>query len=370
MKRILITGGRGFLGSNLAAHLSMREDCAVTITDRMDSASNLRRALADANIIFHFAGVNRPQHTGEFDTGNYGFTEELVAVLRQLGRAPKIVFSSSIQAALDNPYGNSKARAEQSLQEFGMQSGASVRIYRLKNLFGKWCRPNYNSVTATFCHNIARDLPISVSDPAKELDITYVDDVVTAFLAELDNDIRGLDVPEIVSYRLTLGDLAGRIQAFHEMKSSLRLPDFVAPFNRALYATYLSYVPPDRCEYQLDIKSDPRGSLAEFVKGDAFGQIFVSRTRPGITRGNHYHHTKTEKFFVVDGEGLIRMRPIDDTQIREYRVSGSSYQVVDIPPGLTHSITNVGTTDMVTLFWSSEVFDPNRMDTYFLPVDV
>jgi UDP-2-acetamido-2,6-beta-L-arabino-hexul-4-ose reductase len=370
MKRVLITGGRGFLGRNLAAHLSMREDCAVTILGRTDSGDDLRRALAEADVIFHLAGVNRPQHPSEFDTGNCGFTEMLVSMLRELGRVPKIVFSSSIQASLDNPYGASKARAEQVLREFAAETGASVRIYRLRNLFGKWCRPNYNSVTATFCHNIAHDLPISVSDPANELDLSYVDDVVTALLAELDGEIQGQDIPEIISYHLTLGDLAGRIQAFHEMKSSLRLPDFADPFNRALYATYLSYVPQDRREYQLDIKSDPRGSLAEFVKSDAFGQIFVSRTRPGITRGNHYHHTKTEKFFVVDGEGLIRMRPIEGAEVREYRVTGSSYQVVDIPPGLTHSITNVGTTDMVTLFWSSEVFDPNRTDTYFLPVDI
>lgn len=370
MKRVLITGGRGFLGRNLAAHLSMREDCAVTIIGRTDSADDLRRALADADVIFHLAGVNRPQHISEFDTGNYGFTEILVSMLRELGRAPKIVLSSSIQAALDNPYGVSKARAEQVLREFAAGSGASVRIYRLRNLFGKWCRPNYNSVTATFCHNIARDLPISVSDPANELDLSYVDDVVAAFLAELGSDIQGQDGPEIVSYHLTLGDLAGRIQAFHEMKSSLRLPDFADPFNRALYATYLSYVPQDDREYELDIKSDSRGSLAEFIKGDVFGQIFVSRTRPGITRGNHYHHTKTEKFFVVEGEGLIRMRPIEGAEVHEYRVTGSNYQVVDIPPGLTHSITNVGTSDMVTLFWSSEVFDPNRTDTYFLPVDV
>jgi UDP-2-acetamido-2,6-beta-L-arabino-hexul-4-ose reductase len=370
MKRVVITGGRGFLGRNLAAHLTARKDCTVTLIDREESDDDLRRALADADIVFHLAGVNRPQHVSEFDTGNTGSTEILVNILREAGRAPKIVLSSSIQAALDNPYGASKARAEQVLREFAAETGASVRIYRLSNLFGKWCRPNYNSVTATFCHNIARDLPISVSDPARELDLSYVDDVVAVFLGELDGDAQGQDGPEIVSYRLTLGDLAGRIQAFHEMRSTLRLPDFADPFNRALYATYLSYLTEECREYQLDIKSDPRGSLAEFVKSDAFGQIFVSRTRPGITRGNHYHHTKTEKFFVVEGEGLIRMRLIDGSEVCEYRVTGGSYQVVDIPPGLTHSITNVGATEMVTLFWSSEVFDPNRTDTYFLPVDI
>lgn len=370
MIKIAITGARGFVGRNLIAHLNARKDCAMTRIDRGDSDGDLRRALTDADIVFHLAGVNRPQHVSEYDTGNVGSTETLVSLLREIGRAPKIVFSSSIQAALDNPYGASKARAEQVLREFAAKTGARVRIYRLSNLFGKWCRPNYNSVTATFCHNIAHDLPISVSDPAREIDLCYVDDVVAAFVGELDSDAQGEDGQEIVSYRLTLGDLAGRIQAFHDMRSTLRLPDFADPFNRALYATYLSYLTEDRREYQLDIKSDPRGSLAEFVKSDAFGQIFVSRTHPGITRGNHYHHTKTEKFFVVEGEGLIRMRPIEGTEVSEYLVTGSKYQVVDIPPGLTHSITNVGATEMVTLFWSSEVFDPNRTDTYFLPVDV
>jgi len=370
MRQVLITGGHGFLGRNLAAHLSARKDCAVTVIGREESADELRSALADTDIVFHLAGVNRPKHVSEFDAGNAGSTEILVSMLREAGRAPKIVLSSSIQAAFDNPYGMSKARAEQVLREFAAEAGASIRIYRLKNLFGKWCRPNYNSVTATFCHNIARDLPISVSDSARELDLSYVDDVVAAFLAELNSDVQGQDGPDVVSYRLTLGDLAGRIQAFRDMRSTLRLPDFSDPFNRALYATYLSYMPDTCREYELEIKSDLRGSLAEFVKSDSFGQIFISRTRPGITRGNHYHHTKTEKFFVVEGEGLIRMRPIEGTEVHEYRVTGNKYQVVDIPPGHTHCITNVGTTDMVTLFWSSEVFDPNCTDTYFLAVDV
>jgi UDP-2-acetamido-2,6-beta-L-arabino-hexul-4-ose reductase len=369
VKHVVITGGLGFLGRNLAAHLRARNDCVVTVIDCENSQEDLRAALQTAEIVFQLAGVNRPEHVSEYDSGNAGSLEALCAMLREAGRAVKIVLSSSIQAEFDNPYGKSKARAEHVLREFAAQSSSPVRIYRLKNLFGKWCRPNYNSVTATFCHNIAHDLPVSISDPSRKMDLTYVDDVVKAFLAELDSNDDGQYAPEIASYRLTLSDLAGRIQSFHEMRSTLRLPDFADSFNRALYATYLSYVPEDEREYQLGIQSDPRGSLAEFIKGRSFGQIFVSRTRPGITRGNHYHHTKTEKFFVVEGEGLICMRPIEAPDIREYRVSGADYQVVDIPPGHTHSITNIGTTEMVTLFWSSEVFDPNHTDTYFLPVD-
>jgi UDP-2-acetamido-2,6-beta-L-arabino-hexul-4-ose reductase len=368
--RILVTGGRGFLGRNLVAHLHERKDCETRIFDREDSTEDLKNWLLEADVIFHLAGINRPQNPIDFETGNAELTEQVCQFLQKAGRSPKIVFSSSIQAESDNPYGTSKAKAENALWHFAAETEACVRIYRLKNLFGKWCRPNYNSVTATFCHNIATDLPIAVSDPAHEVELSYVDDVVEAFLAEIDrrqtSGSAGADVP---SHRIQLGDLAGRIQAFHEMRSTLTLPDFADWFNRALYATYLSYVPPTEIQHNLEIKSDARGSLAEFIKQKHFGQVFVSRTKPGVTRGNHYHHTKTEKFFVVEGDGLIRMRAVEGGPVREYPVTGSAYQVVDIPPGFTHSITNVGTEEMVTLFWSSEVFDPNRPDTYFLPVD-
>ena len=370
MTRILITGGRGFLGRNLAAHLRERKDCEVTVFDREDAAEDLERLLLGAEFIFHLAGVNRPQDPVEFEQGNTGLTEFVCQFLQKNGRTPKIVFSSSIQAELENPYGTSKAKAEVALRRFSSETGAAVRLYRLKNLFGKWCRPNYNSVTATFCYNIANDLPITFSDPAREIELSYVEDVVTAFLTEIDRREGGTGVSmEIPTYRIQLGDLAGRIQAFHEMGSTLTLPDFSNWFDRALYATYLSYVPAPSRRHNLEIKSDARGSLAEFIKQKTIGQIFVSRTRPGITRGNHYHHTKTEKFFVVEGDGLIRMRAIEGGPVEEYSVTGSDYQVIDIPPGFTHSITNVGTGEMVTLFWSSEMFDPNRPDTYYLPVD-
>lgn len=370
MTRILITGGRGFLGRNLASHLQERKDCEVAICDREDSAEYLKNRLLDADVIFHLAGINRPKNPFDFETGNAELTEQVCQILREGGHSPKIVFSSSIQARLDNPYGVSKARAENAFRQFTAKTGACVRIYRLKNLFGKWCRPNYNSVTATFCHNIANDLPIAVSDPARVVELSYVDDVVASFLAEIaGGQAAGEAGADIPSYKIQLGDLAGRIQAFHDMRTTLTLPDFANWFNRALYATYLSYVPASEMQHNLEIKSDTRGSLAEFIKEKHFGQIFVSRTKPGITRGNHYHHTKTEKFFVVEGDGLIRMRAIEGGPVLEYSVMGSAYQVVDIPPGFTHSITNVGSREMVTLFWSSEMFNPNRTDTYYLPVD-
>ena len=365
---VMVTGARGFIGRNLTVRMRAREGCAVTLFDVDNSLDDLRAALAAADIVYHLAGVNRPQITEEFEAGNAGLTREICATLRELGRAPVIVMSSSVQAELENPYGVSKRHAEDALREFAAQSGARVCIYRLKNVFGKWCRPNYNSVVATFCHNIANDLPIQISDPSRELELVYVDDVVETFLAELPIDAGSNVRDSIPSFKLTLGDLAGRIQSFHDMRTNLLAPDFAARFNQQIYATYLSYVPDEARRQQLEIKLDHRGGLAEFIKSNNFGQIFISRTRPGITRGNHYHHTKAEKFFVVEGEGVIRMRHIERSEVVEYRVGGKAFLVIDIPPGYTHSIENIGSGDMVTLFWASEIFDADRPDTYFLPV--
>jgi UDP-2-acetamido-2,6-beta-L-arabino-hexul-4-ose reductase len=364
---VLVTGARGFIGRNLMARLRALSVNVVVPFDSDHSLDDLRARLADADVVYHLAGVNRPVVADEFEAGNAGLTRSICAILRELGRRPLIVMSSSVQAALENPYGVSKRRAEEALREFAAATGADVRIYRLKNVFGKWCRPNYNSVVATFCHNIAHDVSIDISDPEREVELVYVDDVVETFLSNLPG--KAVDGRrDIPSSTLTLGDLAGRIQSFHDLREHLRLPDFSVRFNQQLYATYLSYVPDAVRRVQLDIRTDQRGGLAEFLKSSHCGQLFVSRTRPGVTRGNHYHHTKVEKFFVVEGEGVIRMRPIDSLEVIEYKVRGEDFQVIDIPPGYTHSIENIGSGEMVTLFWASEIFDPDHPDTYFLPV--
>ncbi len=371
MRNVLVTGAKGFIGRNLIAHLARREDVRILRYDLGNTETELRSWLGQADVVFHLAGVNRPEQVEEYETGNAGLTSRICEMLRQMGRTPKIVLSSSIQALLENPYGVSKRRAEEILRAFARTTGAAISIYRLKNVFGKWCRPNYNSVTATFCYNIAHDLPISISDPTREVELAYIDDVVARLVEELQDaggPRDGFAPDTIPSTRITLGDLAGRLQAFHETKDNLVIQDFADRFNRCLYATYLSYVEPEILEYGLEVKTDTRGSLAEFVKSQHFGQIFVSRTHPGITRGNHYHHTKTEKFLVLAGVASIRLRHLEREDVIEYHVRGEDYHVIDIPPGYTHAITNVGAGEMITLFWASEVFDPDRPDTYYLEV--
>jgi UDP-2-acetamido-2,6-beta-L-arabino-hexul-4-ose reductase len=365
--KILITGADGFVGRNLVTTLQRREGLTLFEFDLGSDAAVLQDGLRHADVIFHLAGVNRPKNEAEFHTGNTGSTDEICRKLKELGRAPKIVFSSSIQASLENPYGVSKRNAEQVLRRFAEEAGASCVVYRFKNLFGKWCRPNYNSVTATFCHNIAHGLPIQISNPANILEITYIDDVIAAFVEELDTaGNTGFRLaPELLSYRVTLGELAETIQSFRESRTNLFLPDFSQPFIRALYATYLSYLDGADFGYGLNIRTDERGSLAEFVKSPSIGQIFISHTKPGITRGNHYHHTKTEKFMVVAGKAVIRFRHIGGTDVIEHYVKGEDYRVLDIPPGFTHSIENIGNDDLVTIFWASEVFNPDKPDTYY-----
>lgn len=364
--KILVTGSKGFIGRNLCSFLYRQKDTVVFEYDIESHPDALDKALKEVDYVFHLAGINRPDNPEDFHTGNTGSVEEICQKLKALNRQPKIVLTSSIQAMKDNPYGISKRRAEEVLQSYSDQTGASCVVYRFKNLFGKWCRPNYNSVTATFCHNIANNLPVFISNHAYEIDLTYIDDVVSALMGELNDSRQGFRFgDELSSFKITLGDLADLIKSFRDIRTSLLLPDFSHPFVRALYATYLSHLSADDFGYGLDIKTDERGSLAEFIKSPWGGQIFISHTKPGVTRGHHFHHTKTEKFMVIFGEGVIRFRHIDGTDVLEYPVKGEDYRVLDIPPGYTHSIENTGTGDMVTLFWASEMFNPEHMDTNF-----
>jgi len=375
-QNVMVTGASGFLGRHMIEALSRIEKYRVVSIDRRSSAEELRAGLEKSDVIWHLAGVNRPMEEVEFQIGNEGFTKYILEMLRQIGRRPTIVFSSSIQATLDNPYGRSKRLAEKAIEEWASEANAQAVIFRLPNLFGKWCRPNYNSVTATFCHNIARGLPITVSDPRRQLELAYVDDVVAAMVSvnSMPPDICASDIGKIMwpqiprLFRITLGELAARISLFREMRASVKLPDFGDDLNRCLYATYLSHLEPCDFAYSLDRKNDSRGTLAEFIKLQSGGQIFVSRTGPGITRGNHFHHTKTEKFLVLEGQAVVRFRALYGSEVFEHRVDGKDFRVIDIPPGYTHSIENLGTGDLVTLFWANEVFDPSRPDTFYLPV--
>jgi UDP-2-acetamido-2,6-beta-L-arabino-hexul-4-ose reductase len=369
MATVLVTGAAGFIGRNLTA--SLRRDPAMEVLtyDLEDEPEALENGLRRASIVFHLAGVNRPTSDEEFMSGNVGLTEDICSRLDQRKESPKVVFSSSIHAVQDTPYGVSKRMAEQRLQEYAKRSGGEVAAYRLPNVFGKWMRPNYNSVVATFCHNMMHGQPITISDPDRKLELVYVDDVVDAFRGEIASSAEGFASKRVaISHHVTLGGLARCLEAFRDSRRTLMLPDLSGAFERKLYATFLSYLEADRFAYDLVPRTDDRGVLAEFIKSSHFGQIFVSRTKPGITRGNHYHHTKTEKFLVLKGQAIVRLRHIERGEILEYPVRGRDFRVLDIPPGYTHAIENVGQDELIVLFWASEVFDPAQPDTYPLSV--
>jgi len=373
--KVLITGAKGFIGKNLSIYLKNYQNLTLFCFDLENSRTELDQWLHDADFVYHLAGVNRPQNEDEFFTGNADFTTYICHRLAERKNPPPLLLSSSIQAELDNAYGRSKRLAEQAVEKYGQQSGAPVFIYRLTNVFGKWSRPNYNTVVATFCHNIARDLPITISDPNHEIQLIHIDDVVQAFAGELEISSSDQKTKQKISYKqvspsfpITLGDLAALIRSFRQSRQTLLLPDFSNPFVFKLYGMYLSYLEDDQFAYDLTQRCDERGCLAEFIKSSHFGQIFVSRTKPGITRGNHFHHSKAEKFLVLEGEAVIRFRPVQQEspgEIIEYHVSGTDFRVLDIPPGYTHNIENVGDSELITLFWASEIFDPQKPDTIF-----
>jgi UDP-2-acetamido-2,6-beta-L-arabino-hexul-4-ose reductase len=364
-----VTGAAGFIGRNLVVALR-RAGVEVCGLDLDGGAPALQAGVRDAAVVFHLAGTNRPARDDDFHAGNVGSLEQLLSAIDDARAAGPsavrlIVLSSSTQAELDNPYGRSKAAAEQLLAAYAARTGVAAAIYRLPGVFGRWCRPHYNSVVATFCHDIARDLPISISDPAKALRLVHVDDVVASFRAEMERRAGGTRCVEVRPvFEVLLGDLAARLRAFRDMRRTLEVPDVADAFSRRLFGTYMSYLPTGEYDYALQVRTDGRGALAELLKSAHFGQLFVSRTRPGVTRGNHYHDLKVEKFCVLEGDAVVRFRPIEGTDVSEYRISGTDFRVIDIPPGVTHSIQNVGATEMVVLFWASEVFDASNPDTH------
>lgn len=365
MKKIVITGANGFIGKNLFTHLHASNAFEVVSILREDTVESIKEKMKDADIIFHVAGTNRPKDENEFELINRDFTQQLVEIAESNNKPYRFIFSSSKQASLNNPYGLSK-KAGEDLLESTVKKG-DLYIFRLPGVFGKWCKPNYNSVVATYCYNIAREIPIHIRDEHHLLHLVYIDDVIKAFLGLIEAPIEaGIHVrPEIGPIEnISLGQLSDLIHDFRLRRKILAIPDIGNPFIKKLYSTFLTYLPENEFSYPVDLKVDNRGSLFEILKSDQFGQIFVSTTQHGITRGNHFHHTKTEKFIVIQGTGIIRFRKLDSADVIEYHVSGNKSEIVDIPPGYTHNITNIGSEVMITLFWSNEIFNPTIPDTY------
>jgi UDP-2-acetamido-2,6-beta-L-arabino-hexul-4-ose reductase len=367
---ILVTGANGFVGKNLIAELNNKGYTDIFEFDRETDKSLLDKYTKECDFVFHLAGVNRPIDDSEFMDGNFGFTSELLELLNKHGNKAPVLITSSIQADRDNAYGISKKAGEDLLFNYSNETGVKVYIYRLANLFGKWSRPNYNTVVATYCHNIARDLDIQVNNPEAELILCYIDDVLEEFLNALEGNPTIQDDYCVVSvtHTINLGELANSIRSFKESRINLSVPTMENELIKKLYSTYLSFLPEDKFSYDLKMNGDHRGSFTEFIRTPDRGQVSVNVSKPGITKGNHWHHTKNEKFLVVSGEGLIRFRKIDSEEIIEYRVNGAKMQVVDIPTGYTHSIVNVGENDLVTVMWVNECFDPEKPDTYYMDV--
>lgn len=377
---VLITGAGGFIGKNLIASLeAIRDGKDRTHPDlaigeifrctRQTTEAELAEYCSAADFVFHLAGVNRPKDPAEFMRGNRDLTELLLTLLERAGNRCPVMLSSSTQAALDNPYGESKRAGEALLRSYGERTGAKALIYRFPNVFGKWCRPNYNSAVATFCHNRANDLPIQVNDRNTRLTLVYIDDVVQELLAALEEkEHREGDfccVP--VTHSVTLGEIVDWIERFRAQPGTLVMPELPAgSFEKKLYATYLSYLPKEKVAFPLKMNADPRGSFTELLKTASCGQFSVNISEPGVTKGQHWHHTKWEFFIVVSGRALIRERRLDSDEVLEYEVSGDRIEAVHMLPGYTHSITNLSETEkLVTLMWANEPFDPTHPDTFF-----
>lgn len=374
--KVLITGSGGFLGKNLQLHLAERKDVEVVCFTRANQVEQFPALLARVDFVFHLAGVNRPEDPAEFVAGNADLTvalcQALADVAEATGRKVPVVFSSSTQAALDNPYSASKRAAEDALFALQRQLGVPVHVFRLPNVFGKWCKPNYNSAVATFCHNVARDLPIKVNDPAAPLTLVYVDDVLQRFIQLMDGADTALDPNGFAAlapqYTTTVGEVARLIQSFNESRQTLMTERVGTGLVRALYATYVSYLPPDAFSYMVPMHGDPRGMFAEMLKTPDCGQFSYFTAHPGVTRGGHYHHSKTEKFLVVKGQARFKFRHMHTGETHELTTSAEKAQIVETVPGWTHDITNIGADEMIVMLWANEVFDRQRSDTFACPL--
>lgn len=387
---ILITGAKGFVGRNLCAalreiqvghdrredHIICPDSSDITLLEYdIDSTpEELNEYCAKADFVFHLAGVNRPTNPEELMEGNFGFSSVLLDALKKHGNTCPVVLSSSVQATLEgrfagSEYGRSKKAGEELFFAYGKETGTDVLVYRFPNLFGKWCRPNYNSAIATFCYNTARGLPVQVNDPEVEMDLVYIDDLVEEMICALRGEPhRRADgyctVP--VHHETTLGHIAEVIQAFPELRGNLAVPQLDDPLTKKLYSTWLSYLPEESFIHDLEMNCDNRGSFTEIIRTSDRGQFSVNVSKPGITKGNHWHHTKNEKFVVVHGHGLIQLRQVGSDKIVEFEVSGDRIQVVEMIPGWTHNIINLSDTeDLVTFMWANEPFDPAKPDTFF-----
>jgi UDP-2-acetamido-2,6-beta-L-arabino-hexul-4-ose reductase len=367
--KVLITGANGFIAKNLIVHLAERKDVEVVTFTRQNNLTELTTLVESADFIFHLAGVNRSEVEIEFAEGNTDLSQSLCNAIEATGRKIPVIYSSSIQAELNNPYGISKLRAEEVLKSFSKTTGTEVYIFRLPNVFGKWSRPNYNSAVATFCNNIAKDLPIQINNSSAEIRLVYVDDVVKQFISIMNGNARSeifCHVDPI--YEITVGDLAKKITAYKQSRETLVTEDVGSGFDRALHSTYLSYIQPEQFSYTLTKHGDERGVFVEMLKTRNSGQFSFFTAHPGITRGGHYHHTKTEKFLVVRGEALFKFRHIVLGEYYELKTTAGNPTIVETIPGWTHDITNIGNDEMIVMLWANETFDRENPDTYAQPL--
>lgn len=362
--KVLVTGANGFIAKNLISFLSEKKDIKVLPIYKNSTDEELENYLKESDFLFHLAGVNRPLDNSEFYSINTGLTEKIIQILNKLNKNIPIVFSSSTQAALDNDYGKSKANAERIITEYSIKNKNNCYIFRMPNVFGKWCKPNYNSVVATFCYNISHDLPIQINDPSKEITLVYVDDVVECFWNILNESTSEKNLEIEPNYKITLQELADLLYSFKKSRDTLITEKVGVGLVRALYSTYISYLDPKSFSYEVPSYSDPRGVFVEMLKTKDSGQFSFFTAHPGITRGSHYHHSKTEKFLVIKGKARFGFRHTITNERYTLYTSGDKFEIVETIPGWTHDITNVGEEEMIVMLWANEIFDRAKPDTY------